>query len=58
MLNDSTYDLATKAKPAAVGRNKQLDKGAGRQTWKFLDLLDYVALAAFRKHGTWVQTWT
>ena len=36
--------------------NKQLDEGAGRQRiWKYLDLLNCVAPAAFGKHGTWVQ---
>ena len=49
------YDLMTKARWAVVGRNKQLDEGADRQTWKCLDLLNCAALVAFRKHGTWVQ---
>ena len=41
-----------------MARNKQLDKGAGRQIWKCHDLLNGVASFVFRKHGTWVQTWT
>ena len=36
---------------------QQLDKGAGRQIGKCLDLLNCVAPAAFRKHSTWVQLW-
>ena len=62
MVNDSTYYLMTKASRKVMGRNKQLDKGTGtgtcRKAWKCLDPLNCVALAAFRKHGTWVQTWT
>ena len=54
-VNNGMYDLATKAGQAVVGRNKQLDEGAGRQIWKCLDLLNCVALVAFGKHGTWVQ---
>ena len=41
------YNLTTKARRAVVGRNKQLDKGAGRQIWKCLDPLNCVASAAF-----------
>ena len=41
-----------------MGRNKQLNEGAGRQTWKSHNPLNCVASAAFRKHCTWVQTWT
>ena len=47
-----------------MGRNEQLDEGAGRQTWKCLDPLNCVAPAAFESiahgcnYGTWVQTWT
>ena len=49
----------TKARWVVMNRNKQLDKGAGvgRQSWKCLDLLNFVASVAFRKHGTWVQIW-
>ena len=39
-LTDSTYDLTTKARWAVVGRNKQLDEGTSRQTWKYLELLN------------------
>ena len=47
MLFDGMYDLTTKARRAVVGRNTQLDEGAGRNIWKCLDLLNCVALAAF-----------
>ena len=53
------YDLMTKASQKVVGRHKQLDEGAGRQTWKCHDPLNCVVSIAFRKHGTcWAQTWT
>ena len=58
MLNAGKYDLMTKARRKVMGRNKQPDKGAGRQSWKCLDPLNCVASAAFRKHDTWVQAWT
>ena len=51
----STYSITTMARRKVVGRNKQLDECAGRQTWKCLDPLNCVASIAFRKHGTWVQ---
>ena len=56
-VSKGKYKLTTKARRKVVGRNKQLDEGAGRQTWKYHDPLNCVALAAFRKHCTWVQTW-
>ena len=40
-------DLMTHARWAVVGRNKQLDEGAGRQSWKCLDPLNCVAPVAF-----------
>ena len=40
-----------------MGRNKQLDEGADRQTWRCHDPLNCVASVALRKHGTWVQIW-
>ena len=49
-LNDGKYDLTTKAR-----RNNE---GAGRQSLQCRDLLNCVALVAFRKYGTWVQIWT
>ena len=52
------YNLTTKARQKVVGRNKQLGESTGRQTWKCLDWQNCVALVAFRKHGTWVQTRT
>ena len=55
-ISKGKYYLTTVARRAVVGRNKQLDKGAGRQPWKCFDLLNCVASIAFRKHGTWVQT--
>ena len=58
IANEGKYDLTTKARRAVVGKNKQPDEGAGRQIWKCLDPLNCVALAAFWKHGTWVQIWT
>ena len=58
MVNVGEYKLATKANRNVVGRKKQLDKGACRQTWKHHDPLSCVASVAFRKHGTWMQTWT
>ena len=58
MVSKGKYDLKAKARWAVVGRNEQLDKGTGRQTWKCLDPLNCVASAAFGKHGTWVQIWT
>ena len=36
-LSKGKYNLTTKAGQEVVGRNKQPDKGAGRQTWKCLD---------------------
>ena len=56
-VGKGNYNLTTNARRKVVGRNKQLDEGAGRQIWKCLDPLNCVALAAFRKHGTWVQIW-
>ena len=46
-VQKSKYNLTTKARRAVVGRNEQLDEGAGRQTWKCLDPLNCVAPAAF-----------
>ena len=51
------YNRTTKARQNVVGRNKQLDEGAGRQTWKYHDPLNCVNSVAFRKHDKWVQTW-
>ena len=51
------HNLTTKARRAVVGRNKQLDEGAGRQIWKCHDPLNCVTPVAFWKHGTWVQLW-
>ena len=48
MLIDGMYNLTTKARRPVVGRNTQLDEGAGGQTWKCLDPLNCVALAASR----------
>jgi len=47
IANEGKYNLTTKARRAVVGRNKQLDEGAGRQIWKCLDPLNCVASAAF-----------
>ena len=47
MVSKGKYDLTAKARWAVVGRNEQLDEGAGRQTWKCLDPLNCVAPAAF-----------
>ena len=47
MLNDGMYDLTTNARQAIVGRNKLLDKGAGRQLWECLDLLNCAASVTF-----------
>ena len=69
MVNESEYNLMTKARRKVMGRNNQLDEGAGagRQTWKWNYPLNCVALHnkndkynnnTFRKLGTWVQTWT
>ena len=57
-VSKGKYNGTTKARRKVVGRYKQLDEGVGRQTWKCYDPLDCVALVAFKKHGTWVQTWT
>ena len=57
-LFDSMYDLTTNDRRAVMGKNTQLDEGTGRKTWKCLDPLHCVASAAFRKHSTWLQTWT
>ena len=46
-VSKGTYNLTTKARRADVGRNKQLDEGAGRQIWKCLDPLNCVASAEF-----------
>ena len=54
----SKGNLMTKARRMVAVRNKQLDKGTGRQIWKCLDPLNCVASVAFRKCCTWVQTWT
>ena len=56
-VSKGKYNLTTKARQAFVGIKKQLDKGTGRQSWKCHDLLNCVALVAFRKHDTWVQIW-
>ena len=57
-VSKGKYSLTTKARRAVVGRNKKLDEGASRQTWKYLDLLNCVSSVAFKKHDTWVQIWT
>ena len=57
-VSKGKYNLMTKARRNVMGRNKQLDEGTSRQTWKCNDPLNCVALVALRKHGTWVQTWT
>ena len=56
-VNKGKYNLTTKARRKVVGRNKQLDEGAGRQNRKCLDPLNCVAPAAFWKHSTGVQLW-
>ena len=59
-VNFRSYGVMLIVKDIAsrVGRNIQLDEGTGRQFWKCLDPLNCVASVAFRKRGTWVQTWT
>ena len=57
-VQKSKYNLTTTARRKVVGRKNQLDEGAGRQIWKCLHPLNYVASAAFGKHGIWVQIWT
>ena len=47
-VSKGKYNLMTKARRKVVGRNKQLDEGTGRQTWKCLDPLNCVASVAFR----------
>ena len=42
----SKGNLTTKARLGVVGRNTQLDKGAGRQIWKCLDPLNCEVLDA------------
>ena len=56
-LNDGTYDLTAMTRRKVVGRNKQLDKGTGRYSWKCHDPLNCEALVAFWKVGTCVQIW-
>ena len=51
-VSKGLYKLMTKTRQKVVGRNKQLDKGAGGHTWKCLDPLNCVASVAFRKHDT------
>ena len=46
-VSKGKYDLTTRARWVVVGRNKQLDEGAGRQIWKCHDPLNYVASAVF-----------
>ena len=48
-VSKGEYNLTTKARRKAVGRNKQLDEGTDveRQTWKYLDPLNCVASTAF-----------
>ena len=56
-VSKGKHDLTTNARRKVMGRNKQLDEGAGRQTWKCHDPLNCIASVAFRKHGSWVQIW-
>ena len=45
-LFDGVYDLTTKSGRVVMGRNTQLDEGAGRQIWKCPDPLNCIALDA------------
>ena len=42
-VSKGKYNLTTKARREVVGRNKQLDEGAGRHIWKCLGPLNCVA---------------
>ena len=69
MASECEYNLTTKARRKVLGNNNQLDEGAGRHTWNCHDLLICGALTFglldmncvalnFKKHDTWVHTWT
>ena len=46
-VSKGKFNLTTKARWRVVGRIKQLDEGAGRQTWKCYDQPNCVASVAF-----------
>ena len=43
-VSKGEYNLTTEARWAVVGRNKQIDEGADRQTWKYIDPLNCIII--------------